>query len=306
MKQGAIDLDIDEAFIEVDEKGNAVDVYPDKRGLAEKIIEDFMLCANKSVAEYIYHTGVPGIYRVHDEPDKEKLDAFIRFASLLGYKIRLSKQRYSAQLNDFVESISGSDEEFLLKKILLRCMKKAEYRADSTSHFALAFMYYTHFTSPIRRYPDLTVHRILSKIAGGTVTPEYIEYLNAHLPQTAYDCSRCERRAEEAQREGDKIKIAQYMAKHKGAIFEGIISSVVNFGIFVQLSNMAEGLVRFADIQDDYYTVDLERLQAVGQRTKRVLKVGGRVFAQVFKVNRENGEIDLLLIDEDEVEGFED
>lgn len=304
MKQGAIDLDIDEAFIEVDNKGNAIDVYPEKRGDAEKIIEDFMLCANKSVAEYIFHTGIPSIYRVHEEPDKEKLDTFIRFASLMGYKLRLAKQRYSAQLNDFVESIKNTDEEFLLKKVLLRCMKKAEYRSDSTSHFALAFMYYTHFTSPIRRYPDLIVHRILSKIIEGTASAQYIEYLSAGLPQIAYDCSRCERRAEEAQREGDKIKIAQYMAKHKGEIFEGIISSVLNFGIFVQLSNMAEGLVRFADIADDYYQVDLDNLRAVGERTKRVLKVGDKVFAEVFRANRENGEIDLLLLNEDEVEEF--
>ncbi len=306
MKHGAIDLDIDEAFIEVDGKGNAIDVYPEARGAAERIIEDFMLTANKSVAEYIYHTGVLGIYRVHEEPDKEKIDTFIRFASLMGHKIRLAKQHFSAQLNTFIETVKGKDEEFLLKKVLLRCMKKAEYRSDTTSHFALAFDYYTHFTSPIRRYPDLMVHRILAKIIEGSVTPEYIEYLTANLPQIAYDCSRRERRAEEAQREGDKIKIAQFMAQHKGDIFEGVIASVLNFGMFIQLSNLAEGLVRFADIRDDYYIADVENLRAVGERTKKVLKVGDKVFAEVFKVNQENGEIDLLLLDEDEVELIED
>ena len=301
-KNGGVDLDIDEPFIEVDERGNAIDVYPRARGEAEKIIEDFMLAANRSVAEFIFHTGVPGIYRVHDDPDAERLTTFRRFAEIMGQRIRLKKEHYSGQLQEFLEKIKGRDEEFLLKKVLLRCMKKAEYRTDSTSHFALAFPYYTHFTSPIRRYPDLVTHRILGRIVEGSVDSEYVDALNETLAETAYQCSRCEKRAEEAEREGDKLKIAQYMQTQRGYAFEGVICSVLNFGMFVQLSNLAEGLVRYSDMQDDYYLPDVENMRAIGERTGRVRKVGDKVFAEVAAVNRESGEIDLLLLEADEVE----
>ncbi|MFA0815930.1 MAG: ribonuclease R [Anaerofustis sp.] len=298
MQQGAIDLDIAEPYLQLNKEGNVIGLAAGIRGNAERIIEDFMLAANRSVAEFIYHTSIPSIYRVHEEPDSEKLREFVRFVSLLGYRFKLGKTHYSASLNQFVEEIKGTDQEYLLKKILLRCMKKAEYRSDSTSHFALAFMYYTHFTSPIRRYPDLMVHRILSKIIDGTLTEEYISYLNAKLSDIAYDCSQKERRAEEAEREAEKIKIAQYMQKHRGDIFDGVISSVLNFGMFVQLSNMAEGLVRFSDLAEDYYEVDSTKLKAVGKRTGKVRAVGDAVRVEILRVNIQNGEIDLMLLNQ--------
>ena len=305
MQQGAIDLDIAEPNLQIDPEGNAIGLEQGLRGIAERVIEDFMLTANRSVAEYIYHMTVPSIYRVHEEPDKEKLTDFVKFAAMMGYTVKLSKTHYSSQLNQFIEQIKGTEQEYLLKKILLRCMKKAEYRADNTSHFALAFPYYTHFTSPIRRYPDLMVHRILSKIIDGNMTEAYINYLTSSLPDISYDCSQKERRAEEVEREATKIKIAQFMLRHRGEAFEGIISSVLNFGMFVQLSNLAEGLIKFTDMDDDYYEVDVSKLKAVGKRTGKVRTIGDIVTVEVVRVNTQNGEIDLVLCDRNEGEYLE-
>ncbi len=296
MKRGSIDLDLPEAQIEVNADGTVAAITMRQRGDAEKMIEEFMLCANRSVAEYIYHTGIPSVYRSHEEPDREKLTGFVRFASLFGYRLRLKDEHFSGQINRFLQEIEGKDEEYILKKLLLRSLKKAEYRVDETSHFALGFPYYTHFTSPIRRYPDLMVHRILSDIVGGTLTQNRLDFLNANLMGIASDCSKKERRAEEAEREADKLKMAQYMYDKRGEVFDGVVSSMMNFGFFVQLSNLAEGMVRFSDLSDDYYEVDLERLRAVGRRTSRTIGVGDRVSVEVKSVQRYTGDIDLYLL----------
>ena len=307
MREGSIDLDIAEANLEVDNDGNVLDIQQRNRGIAERMIEEFMLIANKSVAEFIHHTNITSIYRVHDDPDKEKMDDFTHFVSLLGYNLRLNKNYISAKLNDFLSNLKGEDSEYLLKKILLRALKKAEYRTDKTSHFALAFQYYTHFTSPIRRYPDLMIHRILSRIIDGNLTSDYIDWLNANLREIALKSSINERKAEEAEREAEKIKIAQYMYHKKGEIFDGVVSSIMNFGMFVQLSNMAEGLIRYSDMQDDYYEADLARLSAVGQKSGKVIKVGDKVSAQVIEVDTENGEIDLIFTENtNQGDNFED
>ena len=294
MREGSLDLDIAEAYLEVDGDGNVTDIKQRNRGVAERMIEEFMLIANKSVAEFIYHTNITSIYRVHDDPDKEKMDDFTHFVSLMGYSLRLSKNYISAKLNEFLNGIQGEDSEYLLKKILLRALKKAEYRTDKTSHFALAFNYYTHFTSPIRRYPDLMIHRILSRIINGDLTSDYIDWLNTNLSDIALKSSTNERKAEEAEREAEKIKIAQYMYHKKGEVFEGVVSSIMNFGMFVQLSNMAEGLIRYSDMQDDYYEADMARLSAVGQKSGNVVKVGDKIAVQVINVDTDNGEIDLV------------
>ena len=294
MREGSLDLDIAEAYLEVDGDGNVTDIKQRNRGVAERMIEEFMLIANKSVAEFIYHTNITSIYRVHDDPDKEKMDDFTHFVSLMGYSLRLSKNYISAKLNEFLNGIQGEDSEYLLKKILLRALKKAEYRTDKTSHFALAFNYYTHFTSPIRRYPDLMIHRILSRIINGDLTSDYIDWLNTNLSDIALKSSTNERKAEEAEREAEKIKIAQYMYHKKGGVFEGVVSSIMNFGMFVQLSNMAEGLIRYSDMQDDYYEADMARLSAVGQKSGNVVKVGDKIAVQVINVDTDNGEIDLV------------
>ncbi len=298
MREGSIDLDIAEAYLEVDNDGNVLDIQQRNRGIAERLIEEFMLIANRSVAEFIHHTNITSLYRVHDDPDKEKMDDFTHFVSLMGFNLRLNKNYISAKLNEFLNNLRGEDSEYLLKKILLRALKKAEYRTDKTSHFALAFQYYTHFTSPIRRYPDLMIHRILSRIINGNLTSDYIDWLNTNLSEIAEKSSTNERKAEEAEREAEKIKIAQYMYHKKGEVFDGVVSSIMNFGMFVQLSNMAEGLIRYSDMQDDYYEADQTRLSAVGQKSGNVIKVGDKISAQVIKVDTDSGEIDLIFAKE--------
>ena len=307
MHEGSLDLDIAEAYLEIDSNGNVTDIQKRNRGPAERMIEEFMLIANRSVAEFIHHTNITSIYRVHEDPDKEKMEDFTHFVSLMGYNLRLNKNYISTKLNEFLNSLKGENSEYLLKKILLRALKKAEYRTDKTSHFALAFQYYTHFTSPIRRYPDLMIHRILSRIINGNLTSEYIDWLNTNLSEIAAKSSTNERKAEEAEREAEKIKIAQYMYHKKGEVFEGVVSSIMNFGMFVQLSNMAEGLIRYSDMQDDYYEADLARLSVVGQKNGTVIKVGDKISVQVIKVDTDNGDIDLVFSEEkNEGENFED
>ena len=294
-REGSVDLDIDEAEILVDESGKVVDISVRQRGPAEKLIEEFMLLANRCTAEFIYHTSTTSIYRTHEEPDKEKLNAFRMMSSTMGYKIRLPKSHYSGVLNEFVKSMRGKDEEYIIKRMLLRCMKKAEYTTNDTSHFALGFEYYTHFTSPIRRYPDLMVHRIITKLLDGTMDEKYLNFLQSSLQEIATECSKNEVRAEQADRVAEKIFMAKYMKRYVGEVFSGVVCSVTSFGLFIQMSNYCEGLVRYAEMNDDFYDEDASNFRAVGRRKGKIYRLGQSVKVLIESVRCDNGEITLSL-----------
>ncbi len=294
-KRGSIDLDLPESEVYI-ENGRIEDIFLRERGISERIIEEFMLITNTTVAEYIAQTGVASIYRSHEDPDKEKLDNFRLQMNLMGHNLRLKDDYYSSILNRFLESISGQEDEFIIRKMLLKCMKKACYSVEEKSHFALGYEYYTHFTSPIRRYPDLAVHRVLSKIISGNLTGEDMDLLSEKLPTVASDTSRRERVAEEAERYCEKLFMANFVDEYHDEIFTGIISGVIKSGFFVQLGNLIEGFVPLHSLEDDYYDSDTVALKVVGRRHGEVFSLGDVVEVGVSRVDFLTGEIDFYLV----------
>lgn len=293
-KRGSIDLDLPESEVYI-ENGRIEDIFLRERGTAEKLIEEFMLITNTTVAEYIASTGVASLYRSHEDPDKEKIEQFKMQMSLMGHSIRLKDDYYSSILNRFLMGIRGEEDEFIIRKMLLRCMKKACYSVEEKSHFALGYEYYTHFTSPIRRYPDLTVHRVLSKLISGELTKEDMDRLAETLPQVATDTSKRERVAEDAERYCNKLYMADFMDEYRDEVFTGIISGVIKSGFFVQLGNLIEGFVPLHTIEDDYYEADTVSLKVVGRRHGDVFSLGDVVDVCVESVDKLTGEIDFYL-----------
>ncbi len=294
-KRGSIDLDMPESEVYI-ENGRIEDIYLRERGIAERLIEEFMLITNTTVAEFIARTGVASLYRSHEDPDRERLENFRTQMNLMGHSIRLKDEYYSGILNKFLTNITGEDDEFIIRKMLLRCMKKACYSVNEKSHFALGYEYYTHFTSPIRRYPDLTVHRVLSKIISGTMTEEDMDYLSSTLPQVAEDTSKRERVAEDAERYCNKLYMAHFMDEYRDEVFTGIISGVIKSGMFVQLGNLIEGFVPLHSMEDDYYDADVLSLKVVGRRHGDVYSLGDAVEVGVDTINFITGDIDFYLV----------
>ena len=296
--RGYIDFDIDESKIIVDEKGKAIDITLRNRGTGEKLIEDFMIVANETVASHIYYMQLPFIYRVHGEPDEEKINNFMRYLNILGYHITADLKKLTPKtMQNILGQLKDKKEFHLLSALLLRSMQKAIYDTNNIGHFGIASKCYTHFTSPIRRYPDTTVHRLLhTYLFDNNINNETINYYERELPFVAEHTSDTERRSIECERAVDDMKKAEYMMDHIGEEFDGIISSVMNFGMFVELPNLIEGLVKLDSLQGDYYTYDETTFTIRGNKDKRGYRLGDSVRVKVVAADKEKRTIDFEVI----------
>ena len=293
---GSLDFDLPEAKIILDEKGNVIDIGNRVRMESHRLVEEFMLAANRQVALHFFRTAQPILYRVHDRPDLERLEAFSQFVTAFGYRFPVSPNMPTGDLARFLNLIKGKPEEELLNELLLRSLKKAVYQPENIGHFGLAFSHYLHFTSPIRRYPDLLVHRLLKQLHNGRYPVRLAQKLGPILTNVGKQSSDMERRSMEAEREAVKAKQVAYMAQQIGSQYEGIISGVINFGFFVRLTGPGcEGLVRVSTLDDDYYSYDETGYRMVGRRRGRVFRLGDRVTVGVLKVDIDAREIDLFL-----------
>jgi ribonuclease R len=299
MERGAIDFNLAEAKILVDENGKPCDIVKRERSIAEMIIEEFMLAANETVAQHFHWLNVPFLYRVHEDPDSEKLLNFIAFVANFGYIVRGRGNRvHPRALQSLLEEIAGKQEETVISTVLLRSMKQAKYSHESLGHFGLASEHYTHFTSPIRRYPDLVIHRIIREvIVEGGLSEERRAELAEKMEDIARQSSERERIAVEAERETDDLKKAEYMLDKIGEEFDGIISNVTGFGMFVQLPNTVEGLIRLSDLTDDYYHYHEMQHALIGERTARIFRIGDEVKVRVVRVNKDERTIDFEMVD---------
>lgn len=293
---GSLDFDLDEAYITLDEKGVPVSVNLCERRTANRMIEEFMLAANKTVAERFFWLELPFVYRVHEKPDAEKMQEFRTF--LMGLSIRLKGEGgniHPKALNEVLEQVAGTSYENVVNTVMLRSMKKAFYSTECEGHFGLSMKYYCHFTSPIRRYPDLIIHRIIKEYLHGGIDDERIAVLSKKTQEAAETSSVTERAAIELERDVEKMKKAQYMSYHIGESFEGVISGITGYGMYVELENTIEGLVRLDRMYDDYYDAYPEQYRIVGQRTNKVYSLGQRVSIIVSDADYYEGTIDFRL-----------
>ena len=296
--RGYIDFDIDESKIIVDDKGKAIDVTLRNRGTGEKLIEDFMIAANETVATHVYYMELPFIYRVHGEPNEEKINNFMRFLNILGYKVKEDTKKLTPKtMQNILAQLKDKKEFHLLSALLLRSMQKAIYDTNNIGHFGIASKCYTHFTSPIRRYPDTTVHRLLhTYLFDNNINNDTINYYERELPFVAEHTSNMERRSIECERAVDDMKKAEYMMDHIGEEFDGIISSVLNFGMFVELPNLIEGLVRLDSLKGDCYTYDETTFTIRGNKDKRGYRLGDNVRVRVIAADKEKRTIDFEVV----------
>lgn len=301
MRRGAVDFDFVESKVIVDENGKPVDIVKRERSIAEQIIEEFMLAANETVAEHFYWLKVPFIYRIHEDPDQEKLMNFLAFVANFGYTVKGSKGNkvHPRALQTLLEDIQGTKEQTVISTMMLRSMKQAKYDAESTGHFGLAAEFYTHFTSPIRRYPDLVIHRVIHEVieSGGTLSEARMEYLASRMQDIAQQSSERERIAVEAERDTEQLKKAEFMLDKVGEEFTGIISSVTSFGMFVELENTVEGLIRLSAMTDDYYHFHEQHMALIGERTSKIYRIGDEVKIRVARVNMDDHTIDFEMVD---------
>jgi ribonuclease R len=299
LQRGAIDFNFAEAKVIINEKGEPVDIVKRPRTIAEQLIEEFMLKANETVAEHFYRLEVPFVYRIHENPDAEKLKAFYEFITSFGYSVKGRPDQVKPHaLQSLLEKIRGKREEHVISTVMLRSMKQAKYAAECIGHFGLAAPFYSHFTSPIRRYPDLLIHRIIREVlTQGSLSVERIDELNEILPDAAQQSSIRERIAVDAERESQDLKIAEFMMDKIGDEYEGIISSVTSFGIFVELPNTVEGLVHVSYLTDDYYHYDESSYSLIGERTGRIMRIGDKVRIKVSGVNIDERKIDFELLE---------
>lgn len=278
MKRGSIDFDFPETKIILDESGKPVAVMPYERNVATKIIEDFMLIANETVAQDYFWQELPFVYRTHDNPDEEKIRKLATFINNFGYSIHIGQDEvHPKELQKLLQKIDGTPEEALIARLTLRSMKQAKYTTVGTGHFGLATPYYCHFTSPIRRYPDLQIHRIIKDNLRGRMNAKRIEHYERILPEVAKHSSEMERLADEAERETDKLKKVQYMSGHIGEVFSGVISGVTEWGFYVELPNTVEGLVHVTTLTDDYFHYSESTYELIGEATGQRYKLGQKV-----------------------------
>jgi ribonuclease R len=301
--RGAIDFDFEECKIILNSQGKPIDIKPYERAIANRMIEEFMLVCNETIAEYMFWANVPFVYRIHEEPDNEKLTHFYEFLHNLGYTIRPSKEVHPHNLQEILEKVKGKKEETVVSTLLLRSMMQARYAPESAGHFGLAARYYCHFTSPIRRYPDLIIHRIIKEFINGHMSEERMKRLIPIVEYAAKQSSETERAAQDAEREVDDLKKAEYMSERIGEVYDGIISSVTGFGFFVELSNTVEGLVHISSLDDDYYIFDERHLSLIGERTKHIFRLGDEVKIKVAKVDMGSYEVYFDLYKEEEEVG---
>ncbi|WKY45966.1 ribonuclease R [Eubacteriaceae bacterium ES2] len=298
--RGAINFDFPEAKVSLDESGFPASVDIEERLVSHRIIEEFMLICNETVAEHVSKLDAPFIFRNHPNPHAEKLQAFRVFIGRFGYKLGENRDEIPTgkDFQHLLKEIEGSDEERVITLLMLRTMQQAVYEGHNLGHYALAAPFYTHFTSPIRRYSDLLVHRYLAIfLKNGGISSKTKDYLFSHLEDIAKHTSETERRAETIEREITKLKMTEYMTRHLGDVFEGRISGVTSFGLFVELPNTIEGLVRLQDLSDDYYVLDPDLHQYVGERTRKIYRLGEPVSVRVMKADVLNKEIDFEILD---------
>lgn len=297
-KRGAIDFDIPESKIVLDDSGKPIEIKPYDRNAATKLIEGFMLAANETVAEDYFWQEMPFVYRTHDNPDSEKIRSLAIFINNFGYSLKSSQEEvHPKEIQKLLTKIAGTPAEALISRLTLRSLKQARYTTDCSGHFGLAAKYYCHFTSPIRRYPDLQIHRIIKDCLRGRMNERKLRHYNSILPEVAKSSSELERRAEEAERETDKLKKAEYMLKYIGETFEGVISGMNSYGIFVELPNTVEGMVSVASMKDDYYTYNERSFELIGERKNKHYKLGQTVRVQVVGADILRRTVDFELVD---------
>lgn len=307
-KRGSVDFDFPESKITLDANGRPLEIKEYERTTATRIIEDFMLIANETVAEDYFWQELPFVYRTHDKPDPEKIKALATFINNFGYSIRISGDEvHPKELQKLLEKIEGSDAEMLISRLTLRSMKRAQYTTECSGHFGLAAKYYTHFTSPIRRYPDLQIHRIIKENLNGGLSDKRLEHYNEVLPEVSRQASVTERRADDAERDVDKLKKAEYMSHRIGEDFDGVISSVTAWGLYVELPNTVEGMVHVTALEGDYYKYDSEHYELIGERTHKVYRLGQKVRVRCVAADKLLKTVDFKLIetedDEEERDG---
>lgn len=308
LSRGYLDFDTNEAKILVDESGKPYDIVLRERGKGENIIEDFMIAANETVASHIFYMGYPFVYRVHEVPDDEKVSDFLNSLSLMGINIKGTRHFDNPKvMQNILDSLRDKEGFDILSMLLLRCMRKAEYKDQNLGHYGLGSKCYTHFTSPIRRFPDTTVHNLLRKYVFNKPNEhelnELISYYEMKLPEICEHSSKKEKDSIDCERDVEKMKMAEYMESHIGEEYEGTISSCLNFGMFVQLPNMVEGLVHVSDIVGDYFNYNEELNALIGQRTKKMYKIGDKVKIKVINASKETSTIDFELVEKGDKHG---
>lgn len=302
-KRGSIDFDFPETKMVLDEQGKPIELKPYDRNVATKIIEDFMLLANETVAEHYFWQEIPFVYRTHEQPDEEKIQKLAIFINNFGHSMRIANNAVRPkEIQKLLAKVEGTNEEALISRLALRSMKQAKYTPENTGHFGLATTYYCHFTSPIRRYPDLQIHRIIKEDLRGRMNDNRREHYEKILPEVTKQCSERERLAEEAERETIKLKKVEYMEEHIGEVFEGVISSITKWGIYVELPNTIEGLVHVTNMHDDHYDYIEERFEMVGEHTRKVYKLGQTVYIVATGTDRLQRTIDFEFVEKEEVD----
>ena len=305
-QRGSIDFDFPESKIMLDEEGHPMEIRSYDRNVATKIIEDFMLLANETVAEEYYWREIPFVYRVHETPDEDKIKKLAILINNFGYSLHISDEVRPGQIQKLLAKIQGTPQETMISRLALRSMKQARYTPENDGHFGLAARYYTHFTSPIRRYPDLQIHRIIKDDLRGRMNEKKMEHYQTILPEVTRQASETERRAEEAERETIRLKKAEYMEAHIGEVLEGVISGITNWGIYVELSNTIEGLVHVANMYDDHYDYYEDRYEMVGEHTGKTYKLGETVYVRVIDADCLTRTIDFEMADEGDMEDGEE
>lgn len=302
-KRGSIDFDFPETKIVLDENGKPLELKPYDRNVATKIIEDFMLLANETVAEHYFWQEIPFVYRTHEQPDEEKIQKLAIFINNFGHSMHIANNAVRPkEIQKLLAKVEGTAEEAMISRLALRSMKQAKYTPENTGHFGLATTYYCHFTSPIRRYPDLQIHRIIKEDLRGRMNENRREHYEKILSEVTKNCSERERLAEEAERETVKLKKVEYMEAHIGEVFEGVISSITKWGIYVELPNTIEGLVHVTNMRDDHYNYVEERFEMVGEHTRKVYKLGQTVFVTATGADKLQRTIDFELVEKEEVD----
>jgi ribonuclease R len=295
-KRGSIDFDFPETKIILDKNGKPLEIKPYDRNVATKIIEDFMLIANETVAQHFYWLELPFVYRTHENPDSEKIDKLATFIRNFGYYIKSQQDEiHPKELQKLLARVEDTPEEALISRLTLRSMKQAKYTTECTGHFGLACQYYCHFTSPIRRYPDLQIHRIIKEQLRGKLNSNRIDHYNEILPEVAKHSSEMERRADEAERETDKLKKVEYMEEYIGEDFEGVISSITSWGVYVELPNTIEGMIHVSMLPGDYFYYDEESYEMVGQATNIRYKLGQTLKVRVNATDKISRTIDFVI-----------
>lgn len=299
VKRGSIDFDLDETMIKLDENGKPIEVCPEDRGIANQIIEEFMIICNETIAQHMFWSNMPFVYRVHEEPDLQKMLDFNEFIHNFGYHLKGigGGEIHPKVLQTVLNQAKGTREERIISAVMLRSLQKAKYNEKNLGHFGLAAKYYCHFTSPIRRYPDLMIHRIIKGLLHGNMDEKRISKLDKFLPELSDHCSKTERLADDVERETEDLKKAEFMQDKIDNEYDGIVSGVTQYGIYVQLENTVEGLVRLSSMEDDYYSYDEKHYCVIGTRTRKIYRLGDLVRIKVIKVDLPSRNIDFVLVD---------